>query len=240
MKHQEHIAAFELEPLKKIMPLEEGFNPFSIDLANTFFKETLPALVFKQRLWLDDQTPDKVVTHKQLLPYVFVTKVDSEGNRWYMVYQRAKGIGESRLLGKHSIGFGGHVDIDDVQTSSDGVVNIGGLIGVNAVRELMEELSIYDVSPDGTETKVSDHANKLDIFEEMIDCSVFHGLINDNSDHVGRDHLGIVISVELPAGTNVHINESELLESGWFTMESLKNHSEFVFENWSKILVEQQ
>lgn len=226
MKHQEHIAAFEVEKLQEILPLEEGFNKATSSMVTTFLKDTLPALVFNQRLALDDTDKDKKRTHKQLLPYILITKDEGEVTK-VLVYQRGKGVGESRLAGKMSIGLGGHIDITDA-ISALGVISLPATIRENIFRELQEELKFSTGDVDCS------YGFELN---DMLDSSVFLGFINDNSDHVGKDHLGIVMSVPC-IDVEASIREAELQEIGWYTLEELKDNPYFNFENWSKILID--
>lgn len=222
MKHQEHIAAFENGKLSEILKLDEGFNKATSTLVNAFLKDTLPALVFTQRLALDDSSPNKVHTHKQILPYVLIKKHDGDGEVRYMVYQRGKGVGESRLAGNMSLGLGGHVDIADC-ISMDGVVDIPAMVRTNIIREIMEETHISS-------------ENEYEAVESMLDNSRIVGFINDTSDHVGRDHLGVAVLLDCTKSV-VSIREAELKEIGWFTKEELVE-SKLPFENWSKILID--
>ncbi|MEZ4462159.1 MAG: phosphoesterase [bacterium] len=88
---------------------------------------------------------------------------------------------EARLHGKLSIGVGGHINEDDVRAENDA-------IRAGMMRELHEELRIVcDTDPR------------------------FCGFINDDSNPVGRVHLGAVFFVIAQAGS-VSVNETEKMD----------------------------
>jgi len=99
---------------------------------------------------------------KQLIPYqVFIY------NNTLFTFQRGSGINEQRLVGRLSVGIGGHINLTDFDKSS----SLKDMIFNSAARERNEELKI-----EGTV-----HAKLI-------------GLINDDSDSVGRVHIGIVMA----------------------------------------------
>ncbi|MNV44390.1 hypothetical protein D3C71_1361480 [compost metagenome] len=62
------------------------------------------------------------------------------------------------------------------------------------------------------------------------------GLLNDDSDDVGKVHLGLLVVIDLSAEATVEIKEKDQLEGEWVKISSL--YSEDIFprlENWSKI-----
>lgn len=78
---------------------------------------------------------------KQVIPYTAIAKVDKEEGVKLYSYQRveAESTGEKRLVGKTSIGFGGHVSIEDFMWSTDWPINPV----MNSIwRELNEELDL--------------------------------------------------------------------------------------------------
>ena len=133
---------------------------------------------------------------KQLIPYMIFCHTDSAGNVRIFQYVRGKGMGESRLHQKRSIGVGGHIAAEDQEQPSGEVYREGML------RELHEEVVLR--SP----------------FTER--CV---GLINDDATEVGRVHLGIVHRLDI-AEPNVISNEPDLIESGFMPLDELRNHRE--------------
>lgn len=148
--------------------------------------------------------------YKQPIPYVIIRKGDS-----IYAYERLEGGGESRLHGKLSTAFGGHmnaVEGDDILDSC-----IEEVIEENTIRELEEELEISGrVSIDPI------------------------GLINDDSEDVGRVHLGILGIINLNEEDTVSVRETDQIRGFWIKIEDLKKDKEQFdrLENWSKIAVE--
>jgi len=130
---------------------------------------------------------------KQLIPYMLFCHTDLSGNVSLFQYIRGKGMGESRLRQKRSIGIGGHISAEDRNQLSKDVYREGML------RELHEEVVLHTT------------------FTEQ--CV---GLINDDSTEVGSVHLGIVHRLDV-AEPNVVANETDLIESGFMPLAELRN-----------------
>jgi predicted NUDIX family phosphoesterase len=128
---------------------------------------------------------------KQLIPYVIFRHRDAAGRDHLFQYTRGKGMGESRLHSKRSIGIGGHISIDDC--TADGSVPYAE--GMR--RELDEEVVI--------DTPFTAR------------CV---GLINDDQTPVGQVHLGVVhlLEVERPA---VQPREADILDAGFRPVSEL-------------------
>ncbi|MGD9126647.1 MAG: phosphoesterase [Planctomycetia bacterium] len=128
---------------------------------------------------------------KQLIPYVLFLHENGDGQKTIFEYVRSKKVGEGRLKSKRSVGIGGHISSEDVQTGSAHPFEEG------MRRELEEEVTI------DTPYKAQ--------------CV---GMINDDENEVGRVHLGMVyiFNVESP---NVEISEDELIESGFKPVDEL-------------------
>ncbi len=118
-------------------------------------------------------------------------------------YKRTAKAGEQRLHSNYSIGIGGHINPIDVGKKSD-------LLKESMEREFEEEVAYSG------EKK-----------ERIL------GYINDDSNSVGRVHLGLVYEMEL-ANENVKLNEKELDEGKLCTLAEIKEKYESL-ENWSKI-----
>ena len=121
-------------------------------------------------------------------------------------YRRGKLLAEKRLMGNCSIGIGGHISVNDPTL-------FGTTYQEGLQREVNEEIII--------ETS----------YKEKVG-----GLINDNSNEVGKVHFGIihVFSLENPL---IKPREKSINETGFSSPEDLhKNIGEY--ENWSKICIE--
>lgn len=122
----------------------------------------------------------------------------------YFSATRTNKSGELRLHDKVSIGFGGHMNPIRNETNN----TFDPTLKVNAARELEEELNIS--------------YNNLKII----------GVINDTSDEVGREHLGIVI---LTIQDDVSIKQDCNKEGKYLPKKTLLNLN---IENWSRIVLE--
>ncbi len=157
-----------------------------------------------------EQQPD----FKQLIPYMIFRHVDSEGVERIFQYIRGKGMGESRLHSKRSIGVGGHLSLEDraqAKTNHD-------LYREGMLRELREEVVLETT------------------FEE--ECV---GLINDDESEVGQVHLGIVHLFTLTEA-KLRSNEPDLIEAGFVPVTKLLRDLDNsggdcgeAFETWSAI-----
>lgn len=150
---------------------------------------------------------------KQIIPYVVIRR----GNK-VLTYMRSKKSGEGRLHNKWSVGIGGHINPVD----SKKVYNIGiNLILSNAItRELLEELEWGDT------------------FNQTINNTTEFGLIYDDSNPVGRVHLGYVIVIDIPENQTEYPKpkENTIADLQWFTVEeALKLPN---LEGWSQIVLE--
>ncbi len=106
---------------------------------------------------------EKNPDYKQLIPYVIMS---CEGK--YLSYVRGKRAGEKRLLGNRSIGIGGHINpCDDAVPLFN--VDFRETYQLAVDREVDEEVCVE-----------TGHTNSI------------VALLNDDSNEVGRVHLGIV------------------------------------------------
>lgn len=122
-----------------------------------------------------------------------------------LVFKYRRGVkgGESRLHGLISIGVGGHISAVDEDL-------FGEAYDQAFARELSEEVV-------------------MDPLQSEIVC----GLINDDSNPVGRVHLGVVHLLQT-SGPMVRSNEKALVDAGFTTVEKLLA-SPSELETWSSI-----
>lgn len=118
----------------------------------------------RNTLFLPRSEAEDDPSYKQLIPYCIFRHRDS-----VLSYRRDKGTGEGRLLGKRSIGIGGHISEADAG-GSDHPYEVG------MRREIEEEIEV------GSEHRVT-----------------VLGLINDDETEVGKVHLGVVHVFDLDA-----------------------------------------
>jgi len=142
---------------------------------------------------------------KQLIPYMVLCHTDSSGGVRIFQYVRGKGMGESRLHQKRSIGIGGHIS-----TMDRNLPLFGDVYRMGMKNELDEEVVL-----------------RTSFTERCV------GLINDDSTEVGRVHLGIIHRLDV-AEPEVVSNESDLIESGFMLLEDLRTYRAQM-ESWSSI-----
>ncbi len=112
-------------------------------------------------------------TWLQIIPYLLVSSRRPLGEgKNVLAYRRTKLAGEKRLHGKHSIGFGGHINRGDTPKASWSM-NVLNFILRCAGRELREEIEIGD--------------SRLSSL----------GWLFEDTTEVGTVHVGAVILVEL-------------------------------------------
>jgi len=131
-------------------------------------------------------------------------------NGKFLTYIRGKRAGEKRLVGNRSIGIGGHINpIDDMPLLGDAFETYQTAV----VREIAEEVTI-----------TTKHTDKI------------VALINDDTNEVGRVHLGMVHrwDLELP---NVERREQMITQLEFMTIPELKAVKN-TMETWSQLCVD--
>ncbi|UWF57801.1 NUDIX domain-containing protein [Staphylococcus hyicus] len=124
-----------------------------------------------------------------------------------LVYERLSGGGEARLHGQGSIGVGGHMnDVPEAHT-------INELIIENASRELEEEVGL----------KVT-NGNQLEHV----------GFINDDTNDVGKVHIGIVFKVKVKSN-DIEVKETDTLKIEWKPIDDIHDLNQF--ESWSALIL---
>lgn len=139
---------------------------------------------------------------KQLIPYVIMTCEEK-----VLSYVRGSRAGETRLVGRRSIGIGGHINPPDELPLFDTDFRQAYLAAV--AREVGEEVTI-----DGG------HSDRV------------AGLLNDDSNEVGRVHLGIVHHWELKL-PRVTKREQMMTQMAFLSIDELRADRESL-ETWSQ------
>jgi predicted NUDIX family phosphoesterase len=157
----------------------------------------LQNIVLLQREYAETNTD-----FRQLIPYTALC--DDQGR--FLVYRRNKGVGEARLAGKTSIGFGGHIDLNDVVTV-DGIISLQKTIQRSGDRELKEELDL--------------------VLSDLPECV---GHIIGNANIVDKVHLGIFYVAFVGGPEGIESQEPELELVGWQMPEDIDQTQ---LEAWS-------
>lgn len=134
----------------------------------------------------------------QMLPYVSFSYLDAEeGKLNFAAYRRpGSGEGESRLQGKFSVGFGGHIDLDEEVYHTDKVTTESG--------DEIYKLTLEDIKSTAITCVVRELKEELGFnpFEvlQINDSNVLFGLEREaEPDEVGSLHLCLSIKVNLDA-----------------------------------------
>lgn len=155
--------------------------------------------------FMDRVTAEQEPAFKQIIPYV---ALQYDGQLY--CYKRSKWAGEKRLHHLASIGFGGHIKHDDDKGLFDTLFRLNKL-ELGQEREVAEEVDIrspYQIK--------------------------FVGLINDDSNEVGKVHFGIS-SVFLLDKPDCEVRERELIQAKFQTFDEVTAQLDD-FETWSQIL----
>lgn len=167
----------------------------------------LPALLDRANNFFTPRGPAETdPSMKQIIPYV----VFVHGDR-VLHYVRGKKAGEQRLVAKGSIGIGGHMNNEDEDLFNQGVDRASYVAGVH--REIAEELRLG--------AKYSDH---------------IVALLNDDSNDVGKVHLGVVHVFRLES-EDVAKGEAMITDLQFLDRAQLAARRE-TMESWSQICFE--
>lgn len=125
-----------------------------------------------------------------------------------LVYQRLSGGGEERLHGQSSVGVGGHMN------NVVGADSINEVLRVNAQRELNEEVGLSE-----------DRSQNME----------YIGFINDDTNEVGKVHMGVVFKITVHT-SDVEAKETDTLRIKWVEKGSIESYDDF--ETWSALILQ--
>lgn len=177
---------------------------------NTDVDRYLPSLLDPaNNFFMDRGAAEDDPSHKQLIPYCIFRVRDGQGTR-YLNYTRGKSGGESRLHALISMGVGGHINPVDQREDHLGLDTY--MAGVE--REIDEELIINGA-----------HSNNI------------VALLNDDSNEVGRVHLGVVHMIDLESD-DVRANEDAIANLDLCSIEDLRGPLYERLETWTRFCVD--
>lgn len=212
IKHAQHILAVDTSYIREITGGQTG-------LVHTSY-EQLCANINKHLVLRRRHELEADQEHLQILPYIVVIKgrVDDLANAKFVTYRRGATVGEAKLAGNASIGFGGHVDLTDV-ISRNSVIDFPQTVNDCAAREVDEEVNLSELFA----------AENLH----------YHSLIVDHSNEVGKVHLGVVFFYEIAGDAAPLINEEELTLLGEYSASELRQVEAdgMNLESWSKLIL---
>lgn len=177
----------------------EGFIQAS---AASFFMDEL--LSIENAHFIPRHLVEEDETYLQIIPYSYFRDAET-GDLLY--YVRAAG-GEARLLGKTSIGFGGHVELTELAPYAD----IAATVRAAGRRELEEELNGAVAGED----------------MEVV------GLILASDSPVDRVHMGVVYRLPLETIPEEHSDEIVSIHRGSASEIAVRQD----LETWSRLVLE--
>ncbi|MEN6384069.1 MAG: hypothetical protein ABFD79_02615 [Phycisphaerales bacterium] len=146
---------------------------------------------------------EKDPSFKQLIPYVIM---GCDGK--YLSYVRGKRAGETRLVSKRSIGIGGHINPVDAMS--------------------MFNANFYDTYLDAVQREIAEEINVDTAYTNKIVA-----LLNDDTNEVGKVHLGVVHLWKLEA-PKVDRKEQMITQLEFMSAEEL-NKIKDSMETWSSL-----
>jgi len=148
-------------------------------------------------------------TLKQLIPYVVIAW---DGK--VLFYIRGKGTGDPRLKLKGSVGIGGHINNWDESLFMDRENVLREMYDRAVQREVDEEISLTAVRS-----------------KRIV------GVINDDSNEVGKVHFGVVHLWEVEDG-NVKKAEAAITKMEFLKADEILSRKDVEIESWSRLFLE--
>lgn len=215
---------------RPVIALEHRFIPefFGSPITQPIFrKASLSSAVSSMAGFSSVQDRD-VIEHEgsgYVHPVSYAILVDQNG--FVFLYQRAKGVGEERLLGKTSLGVGGHIDYHAEKQGKYNPADLRKIILGSLVQELEEEIHDPYAEPD------------LKPPPELY-SQFFQGIMYDPRQPVERVHLALVFMIPVVDVNAITLNEPFLIKQDpvHFTRSFHPGIQEMNFELWSSFLLE--
>lgn len=156
----------------------------------------------------------------QPIPYCIVF---CKSTKRILTYKRSKKGGETRLHDMYSIGFGGHININDVKNclkelakEDPHVIRCTCPIRLGAYRELEEELSLT--------------------MDNICVLQLFKWYIYDDASEVSSVHIGLPYLCVVDKEEDIKLTEDTAIELRWLDFDGL-NDAGLNFESWSSIVI---
>lgn len=244
----EYVLAIPRQQLTNQNVGTDGIYPIDLNAVDTDAYALLPRHIADGKDPETRKATEESLAIGKLLPQIlgYFQIVDEQGR--ILTYRR-KGK-EQGLLGKFSIGVGGHVDLADVNylyaTTShnpdngeidtnvtlhqrDGIVSI---IATGAARELKEEIGV-EIHPAtlSFDRVIASYADATSMVHVGLPAEI---LVRDMPSEDGE------IRLDSPLKSDLRYSPAEYPGVEWYTKEELKKlATEVEFETWSQLLIEQ-
>ncbi len=202
--------------------LRRDFTPFEsfTDLLSFFRKIFRADPAFENREY-SEKNPNR----RQIILYATLATPDG-----ILTYRRQGA--EKKLTGKISIGIGGHIEPEDLTKNTFGLKS-------SLLREMTEELEISD---EKTGDKILFYDEKGNIDQKRI-REYFKiiplGVIKDDSNEVGKVHLGIscLLIFKKPAKVRLQEEGTDLKIETIGNLKKSARDPESELEGWAKIVI---
>lgn len=225
-KPMEYVVAIHRQQL-----LDQGiaFDGF-YDITEKSLELDPEAFALLPRAIAGNKTDEQLAVGKaypQLIAYMMLRK----GDRVLCYRRKSK---DPSLLGKLSIGVGGHVDQSDIQYPVIGT-NLHGFdfsiqnrtvtqaLQLSLAREVFEETGVNITDPRHKGFESYDYVIASDI------------------DKTASIHVGFCNFIDIAEDTEISVNPEEFIDPQWYTMKELEAmlaDPENTFEPWSQMLIE--
>jgi len=178
--------------------------------SETVSSEVLMSSLYEAGAWFGPRAVlEKDENYLQIIPYNVLVR-DNKVVR----YKRTSSGGENRLHDKYSIGIGGHIDLSDAQEDDEGRFSFEETIRGAAIREIEEEFSGVKAT-----------------------LKRWCGLLFDDSNEVGRVHLGVVGVWQIEGDDEVKSGEDAIANVDTpFISELMSDDPSW--ETWSALLIQ--
>lgn len=203
------------------------------------YAEVDPYVQIRQRAFLE-----RSLAARQILPY----KVLTQGGK-IIAYRRLKAGGEARLYGQTSIGFGGHVDFEDVITyrgdnpeSDDpqlSTIDLETTIRHSSARELGQE--VHFITASGGQVPFEPELSQIVPADMFIHYNLKSKL--GAQWEIGKDvhsvHVAFVYNVEVPQDFTLVSGEPDKIEMlpAMEPSELLYGEYSSSLEEWTRLLL---
>lgn len=186
---------------------------------------TLPAAlsenaVIAQREWLESNP-----AFRHIIPYIVVARTTGDEPE-YFVYNRTKVSGETRLVGKTSIGLGGHIELEDIVPTINNTIDFKETVLRSTFRELEEEIKFHDDK--------GNNVNSIVIMMNPFSMKDRYDVIKLDTTPMESVHLGIIAL--LHTNEPFTINDPSLDSPRWLTKKQLREEPNL--EVWSQFIVD--
>jgi predicted NUDIX family phosphoesterase len=184
------------------------------ELPNGFKPGPISSVIREASTWLVPRDHAEIdLEFIQFIPYCLVTRVSTATKASeVLMYTRTKTGSDGRLHGKTSIGFGGHVNLEDLYgTQSEDLYEVSMRC---MQREIEEELGV---------------AFLRTAFTTL-------GTLYDPSNEVGRVHLGMVYTLQSSNFYQLRPPSTEVSDIGFRSLQDVLASEKL--EPWSRIVAE--